>query len=209
MQTVGDLAHVVARLADGQRPLLADQLFQVRPIHVFQYQEVAAPDLIGVVGGDDVGMDELGGGADLAQEQLLGAAGADQVGRQHLEGDDPAHGAVFGLENAAHAAAADLFEDAVLPQQKAGGAADQQALGLEPGQQPLLDQEAGDGAAAVGRWQLLFGAGQLLLREQAALAHVGQKRPAVNLLRCCHDDRLEWERRPSHIIAAGGQPRPG
>ena len=85
-----------------------------------------------------------------------------QVGRQHLEGDDAAHGAVFGLENAAHAAAADLIEDAILPEQEAGGAADQQALGLELGQQPLLDQDAGDGPAAVARRQILFGAGQSL-----------------------------------------------
>ena len=70
-------------------------------------------------------------GPDLAQEQFLGAVGAQQVGRQHLEGDDAAHGAVLGLEDAAHAAAADLVEDAVLAQQEAGRAADQQALGLE------------------------------------------------------------------------------
>ena len=67
-----------------------------------------------------------------------------QVGSQHLEGDDAAHGAVLGLEDAAHAAAADLVEDAILAQQEAGGAADQQALGLEPGEQPLLDEGAGD-----------------------------------------------------------------
>ncbi len=186
-----DLADVVAGLADGQRPLPPDQLLQVGAVHEFEDEEVAAVDLVGVVGGDDVRVDELGRRPHLAQEHFLGAVGAQQVGGQHFEGDDAAHRAVFGLEDAAHAAAADLVENAVLPQQKARRAADQEALGLELGEQALFDEGAGHrpAAAAAGR-QFRLGPRQLLLADEAALAHVGQKSPPVDLLRGCHDDRL-------------------
>ena len=191
MQAVRDLADVVAGLADRQPPLLPDQLLQVRAVYELEDEEVAAVDLVGVVGRDDVRVDQLGRSPHLAQEHFLGAVGTQQVGGQHLERDDAAHGAVFGLEDAAHAAAADLVENAVLSQQEAGGAADQEALGLELGEQALFDEGAGDRPAAVaGDRQLLLDLRQLLLADEAALAHVGQERSPVDLLRGCHDDRL-------------------
>src|SRR5262249_46667196 len=87
--------------------------------------------------------------------------------------------AVLGLENPAHAALAELVENAVLAQQKAGGPPGQDLGRLEAGQPALLHQGTGQHPATVGGGVGPRHVGQLLIAEQTALTQVFQKRPRV------------------------------
>ena len=73
-QSAGRLQDAVHGLVERQRPLLLDERREVGAVDVLHHQEVRAAGFVGVVGGDDVGMFELGGGFDLALEppQRLG-----------------------------------------------------------------------------------------------------------------------------------------
>ena len=103
LQSPGGLEHVVDRFFDGQRAGVLEQPGKVLAVNVLHGQVVDALVLAGVEGGDDVGMDQLGGGADLAAEPLDGLGRPDQLGRDHLQRHHPAHGAMLGLEHLAHA----------------------------------------------------------------------------------------------------------
>ena len=81
---------------------------------------------------------------------MPGPLGPRQLGGEHLQRDDAVHRAVLGLEHPAHAAAADLVEDAILTQHEPRHPAGQQVLRLEAGEQSLLDQKPGDDAATIG-----------------------------------------------------------
>ena len=128
-----------------------------------------------------------------------------QVGGQHLEGDDALHGAVLGLEDAAHAAAAQLIEDAILAQDEAGWCADQQALGLEARQHTLFDKDAGDDAAPIGGGQHRQQGLELGRADQPACPQVGQEGVPINRGGCWHAYRPRGpiERRHMQDARAG------
>ena len=73
------LVHVAAGFGHRQRPLGLDDLGQVEPLDVLHRQHEALVESEGRVGGDDVGVMEPGGIADLAEEAIEDAAAADQV----------------------------------------------------------------------------------------------------------------------------------
>ncbi len=68
LQPPDGLQDVVHRLAHRERSLISDQHPEVLPLDVFHYQVMHAARLVGVVGGDDVRVAELGGRLDLALE---------------------------------------------------------------------------------------------------------------------------------------------
>src|SRR5437868_6524445 len=84
-----------------------------------------------------------------------------------------------GLEDAAHAAATELVEDAVLAELKAAGSAGQQHLGLKAREQAFLDQVAGEHRRLFGVRQLISQCGEFLERHQTALPQPGEERCAV------------------------------
>ena len=74
LQATGRLQDVVDGLVDRKRAVLLDQGRQVAPLDVLHDQEVDAVGLVGIVGGDDVRMAELGRGFDLSLESEPTAA---------------------------------------------------------------------------------------------------------------------------------------
>ena len=119
MQPGGSLADDLTGQADRDRIALADELVEVGPVDVFHDQIMPALDLVGVEGGDDVGVMQLGGGANLALEHLHGLGRLHELRRQHLDGHDALHRHVHGLVDPAHAALPQLVENLVLAQKEA------------------------------------------------------------------------------------------
>jgi hypothetical protein len=118
-QPLGRLEDVVHRLRDRQRAVLFDQRRQVAAIDELHHQKMRATTLVGVEGGDDVRVDQPGGGLGLAMEPLDRVGRADGGGRKHLQGHEPMHAAMLGLEHHAHAPLAKLIEHQVVAQQQA------------------------------------------------------------------------------------------
>jgi hypothetical protein len=71
---------------------------------------VGAAGLVGVEGGDDVGVAQPGRRLDLAMEALDGGRLAGQSFRQHLQGDVALHDVMPGLVHRPHAAGPDQAE---------------------------------------------------------------------------------------------------
>ena len=67
-----------------------------------------------VVDGADVGMVQSGSGARFAPEALEGLRIAGDIVGQKFQSDEAAQARVFGFVDDAHAAAAELFDDAVV-----------------------------------------------------------------------------------------------
>jgi hypothetical protein len=121
---------------------------QVGTVDVLHDQEVAGAVAVGVVGGHDVGVVQLGDGADLAVEALHRAGVAGLAGRQQLDRDAAAHEGVLAEEDLPHAAGAEGPEDLVLAaEDEVAVAPGQELVGLEAGQKPLVDE----GVGQVGR----------------------------------------------------------
>ena len=143
----GDLVHQVAGLGGRLRPVVLDVLFQVLARHVLHDEEVQhracgrlAGGLAGVDGGDDVGMLQLGDGADLGEEAAQDALVLVGTQRQHLDGHLAAHADVLGPEDDAHAAGAEPIQDAVIAEDQAEGRAGLDAGRLVFGQQVMVHQ---------------------------------------------------------------------
>src|SRR5262249_23347756 len=107
---------------------------------------------------------------------------------QYFQGDDAIQRPVPCLVDTAHPTAAQLFEDHILIQDEAIGPADQDALGLETGQQALLDEGTGKEAAAPGLGQDSLGLCQLGDGEQSAATQVAEEGTAADV-RGDHDYR--------------------
>ena len=114
LQAQGRLVDEVAGVGHRQRPAGLDQLRQVEALDVLHGQDEALAEAEGRVGGDDVGVVELGRGADLAEEAVEHAAAVDEVAADDLEHLLAAHERVLGQVDDAHAAAAQLAEDLVI-----------------------------------------------------------------------------------------------
>jgi len=76
--------------------------------------EGAAVLFADVIDGADVGVIEGGGGFGFAAETFEGLAVAGGFFGEEFEGDEAVQASVFGLEDDAHAAATELFEDTVV-----------------------------------------------------------------------------------------------
>ena len=100
--------------ATGSGPLALTISRQVEPLDVFHGQDEALAEPEGRIGGDDVGVVQLGGRADLAEEPVEDAGAADQVAADDLEHLLAPHERVLGQVDDAHAAAAQLAEDLVV-----------------------------------------------------------------------------------------------
>ena len=106
-------------------------------------------DLVGVVGADDVGMVELGGGADLAVEAAHGVGVVQPVLADELEGDDAAQLPVAGLEDLRPCRPRRAFQQDVGAEQQVAAAALEELVDLIGRQPAAADQLAGQGAAPV------------------------------------------------------------
>ena len=73
--------------------------------------------LVGVEGGDDVGVLQPAGGLDLALEPRTAVLSRANEGGRIFTRDDAAELAMPGLEDHAHAAGAELVEDQVVADQ--------------------------------------------------------------------------------------------
>jgi hypothetical protein len=168
----------------------AHQLGEAEPLDILHDEEVQAAGLVGVEGGDDVGVLQPGRRPHLLVEALQRGAVAHQAGVDHLEGDQPLHAPVFGLVDRPHAALADQAQHPIarvigqfrgdacgvggraLEDGGVGGPAGRAGRGRAGGTQPvqeavtggLLQQLAAAGAAG----QVLF-QGRGIFRRQTAL----------------------------------------
>ena len=96
-----------------------------------------APVLVGVLGGDEVGVIEPAGSLDLATKPQDGITVARKRRGKDLERADPPEPAVAGLEDHAHSALAELVQDEVVADQEAA------ALSLVDGSRLVRSQLAG------------------------------------------------------------------
>ncbi len=108
------LVDEVGGVGHRERPLGLDELGQVEPLDVLHREDQAAVEAEGGVGGDDVGVAELGHGADLALEAVEDAGALDDVAADDLEDLVAAHHGVVGEVDDAHAAPAEFALDLVV-----------------------------------------------------------------------------------------------
>jgi hypothetical protein len=121
LQAKGGLADVVARLLDAQRPLFAHQPGQVVPLDQLHREVIGVVRLVGVEGADDVGMTELAGGPDLADESFHRLGVVQALFADDLQGDDAFENALAGLENLPHSPFAEPFEQQERAEHQGGG----------------------------------------------------------------------------------------
>ena len=103
------LANVLAGLHNFERAVVAHHPRQVGPLNEFHREVISAFDLVGVIGPDNIGMAELGRGANLAlkAQNHLGIVQAFLA--NDLEGDAAVEQLLAGLEDLPHAPFAEPF----------------------------------------------------------------------------------------------------
>ena len=113
LERVGDLDRERQQQIGLERAP-GDAMLQRRPVEELHDEERAAVLLADVVDGADVGVIQRRRGPRLAAEsgQRLGIVG--EVGRQELQRDEALQPRVLGFVHDAHAAAAQLLDDAVV-----------------------------------------------------------------------------------------------
>ena len=147
--------------ATRKAPEVLHQLAEGRAFDVLHRIEVNAIHRVGVVGQDNVGMRQRGGGQDFAVEARNGRWVVQTFLADELERDDSSQLAVAGFEDQAHAAFAQPFQQYVRAQ-------DQVAA---PSLENLVDLIGTEPAAL----QQLFGQGMRFL--EAPLEIAGQLVP--------------------------------
>ena len=88
---------------------------QVNAFDKLHDQEIAAPGLLGVVGGHDVRVGELGRRPHLAPEAFDDVRLHHQLGADNLESDGSRHELVLGLVDGSHASATPLPSFSKIP----------------------------------------------------------------------------------------------
>ena len=131
LQPLGGLKHVVDSFGDREWAILLHQCRKVLALDVFHDQEVGTIGLVGIVGGDDIRMAELGRRLHFSLEagccqRILG-----DRRRQHLDRHDSLHAAMLGLEHLPHPARPDLVDERVVAQDQRLDFACRNLLGLE------------------------------------------------------------------------------
>jgi hypothetical protein len=106
--------------------------------------------LIGIEGGDDVGMIELGGRLHFPQKASEGVGLFDERGGQNFERHDAVHPPLVRLENRPHPPFAELVENDVAPQDEPLRLPLVDSRGLIGGELLLADQFAGELLAVAG-----------------------------------------------------------
>ena len=94
--------------------LATNVLLEAVPLQLFHDDEGMAVMILDFVDGADAGMVQQGGGAGLALEALHGFAVAGEIIGKKLDGDVAAEPHVFRFVDHAHAAAAQLTQNAVM-----------------------------------------------------------------------------------------------
>src|SRR5246500_1424973 len=89
-------------------------MFQCYAVEKLHGDEASAVLLADFVNGADVGVIQRGGGSRLAPKTFQGLRVLCQGLRQELQGHEPAQLHILRFINHAHAAAAELFDDAVM-----------------------------------------------------------------------------------------------
>ena len=113
LQRVGDLDRERQQQIDLERAP-GDAMLQRRPVEELHDEERAAVVLADIVDGADVGVVQRRCGARLAAESLQGLGIVGEVGRQELQRDEALQPRILGFVDDAHAAAAQLLDDAVV-----------------------------------------------------------------------------------------------
>ena len=213
-------ASVPRTASGGRRVLLAAQAVQLVEDGV---QALALDELHGVVvdavvladaeDRHDVGVVQPGRGPGLAAEPLQVGRPQQAVHGQHLQRDVPAQRLLHGLVDDAHAAAADLAEDAVVAQLRGHRA----RPGRPPRQRPVpgpprsrappsppgRGTARGSGRPARGSWLGVLGQRRALA---AAVARQRTPRPAARAGRRSEPASLMATGLPSRPAAGSGSP---
>ncbi len=113
LEPFGDLPADPQHFLDGQGAGALEPSVERLAAEEFHRQKRDAAVLADLVDVDDVIVLDRRGGLGFAQESLLGDGGNTEPGEHRLERDRPLEQRVFGLEDHAHAAAAQHLEDAI------------------------------------------------------------------------------------------------
>ena len=174
-QSGGGLHGAFASRGDRQRATRSEPMIQVEAIDVFHDQEVGLANFVGVVGSDDVGVIECGGGLDFAMEASHGSRVVEQAAIHDFERYDAIHHRVLCFEDDAHAAFADAVQQPVATEIE-GVSPGEQLARLPGSQMPRVDESLGDSL----RVEILIGAvdpraefGHPLVGENIALLEHG------------------------------------
>jgi len=116
----GDLGGQAGRFVDGEGAALDLRLERLAVVAGHGEEELAVGALPELVDGGDVRVVQGGGGLRLFEEPLLGHGVASQGRRQEFQRHRAQEAGVLGPEDQPHAAAADLFEDAIVRDAAAG-----------------------------------------------------------------------------------------
>ncbi len=170
LQAEGGLADEVARLPDRQGARLLDEAGEVDAFDKLHCDVVRAVDLVGIVSADDVGVDELAGGANLALEPPYHARDGKVLAADDLERDGSLERDVPRLEDLPHAAFAELVQDDIGSERQLVAAALGDGVDLVNGEPAA----AHDGPRE-GTWLLVL---LLQFRQLSALSRI-EKRAAV------------------------------
>jgi hypothetical protein len=113
LEAQGRLADVVTGVRHRQWALPLEHVGQAQPRHELHDEHVQVARLLRVVGGDDIRVGQLGRGLDLAAEALQGVGVGEYGPVDHLDGNLPVHRSLLRLVDDAHAALAQLAQEAV------------------------------------------------------------------------------------------------
>ena len=114
VQSVGDLQCQAQQLL-GWQGVFTHVVLQRPAFHQLHHDELLAVVLADVEDGADRRMIQRAGETGFTSEPLDGACLLEERWRQEFDGDPAAEPRVFGAIDDAHAAAAELVEDAVVP----------------------------------------------------------------------------------------------
>ncbi len=113
IKRIPDLHPEIQYLSHGKRPA-ADALLQRLAFEELHSDEVLAVVIVNFVNCADVGMIECRGRTRLALETLQCLPIPGHLFRQEFQGDEPTELGVLGPVNHTHAAAAQLFKNAIV-----------------------------------------------------------------------------------------------
>jgi len=133
LQPLGCLQDIVDGLGNCEWPILLDQGREIASLDVLHDQEVNAVGLIGIVGGDDIGVcRSLAAALTSRSKRATAAASLVTLLGQHLDRHGAIHTAMLGLVHLAHAARPDLVKHGVVAEDQPFDPPLINLLGLEP-----------------------------------------------------------------------------
>src|SRR5262245_15282722 len=167
----GDLANVVARLADRQRAGQLHHLAQVGALDKLHGEVVRVADAVGVEGADDVRVRQPRHRLELALELAHRIRLGTQVLTQHLERDRAISAGVPGLVDLADPSLAETVEDTIRTDDQVLRTVLEEVIDLVDGEPAVLHKGPGKrlGAVKIGQ-HFLCQLVELTLSEQALIA---------------------------------------